>query len=192
MQQNVLIFDADGVLIEPWGFANTLDSQFGITRLQTREFFRDPFQSCLLGRASLTQVLPDYLDQWGWSSSPDAFVQLWLESENLPNLELLTLVEQLRETGNLCCVASNQEPVRARYIAQQMGFAERFDALFFSCDLGAIKPQLEFYRSIEQLLGVASDQVHFWDDSPQHVEGAGRAGWNAYLYENLLSVECVR
>lgn len=191
MPKRVLIFDADGVLIEPWGFAKALETQHGIQRAQTREFFLGPFQQALVGNASLAQILPDYLTQWGWKHSLDEFVQLWLQSEDLPHIPLLARVTQLREQGEICCVASNQEPVRARYIEQQMTFSEKFDALFFSCDLGTLKPQHNFYRAVQKALGVEAEQIHFWDDSPQHVEGAIEAGWNAHLYQDQESVDAV-
>jgi putative hydrolase of the HAD superfamily len=69
-----------------------------------------------------------------------------------------------------------------------MGFADAFDALYFSCDLGFMKPHSDFYRSIEGDLGVAPSHVHFWDDTPAHVRGAQEVGWNAYLFEGLWSI----
>ena len=32
------------------------------------------------GEVDLFEILPDALDAWGWSDSPEAFAKLWMES----------------------------------------------------------------------------------------------------------------
>lgn len=184
----ILIFDADGVLVEPWGFARDLETRFGISREQTRDFFSDAFQDCLTGGVDVRDVLPRFLERWGWNASLDEFIHTWMRRDDRPRHEVLDTIQRLRAAGYRCCLASNQEPRRAAYMAGQMGFAERFDALYFSCDLGSTKPAADFYRGIEQDLGVEPRRLHFWDDSMRHVEAARRRGWNAYLFEDIRSI----
>ena len=43
----VLVFDADGVLIKPWGFSKALAAQHKITPDMTKPFFTGVFQRCL-------------------------------------------------------------------------------------------------------------------------------------------------
>ena len=184
----VLIFDADGVLIEPWGFADALENLHGISRDSTRDFFAGPFQTCLVGGASLEDVLPPYLTRWGWRGSTDAFIALWLKADDRPARDAFKAIEAVRRPGDICCVASNQERVRAAYIANEMGFVSRFDRLYFSCALGAIKPQQAYYQKVQDDLRIATDHIFFWDDSQQHVDAAAAFGWNAYIYESPRSI----
>lgn len=184
----VLIFDADGVLIEPWGFADVLEHDYGISRLSTRAFFQGPFRDCLAGRSDLYDQLPAYLEQWAWHGSTQEFVRLWLAADDRPSIPAFEAIDQGRMAGDICCVASNQERHRARYLAQSMGFAERFDRLYFSCDLRAMKPESEYYRAIENDLGRDPGHLYFWDDSPEHVEAAAKRGWNAYVYYGPESI----
>jgi putative hydrolase of the HAD superfamily len=188
---NNLIFDADGVLIEPWGFATLLERDHGIAAESTRRFFYGPFQECLLGQSELVEILPPYLKDWRWSGTMSEFIDLWMSADDRPDLQMLALVERLRAAGAVCCLASNQERTRARYMASRMGFAERFDRLYFSHALGFVKPHEDFYRAIERDLRVAAGEIFFWDDSPGHVEAAARRGWNAFLYEGPQSVTSV-
>ena len=183
--QRVFVFDADGVVIEPWGFANRLSDDFGITRDRTIDFFKGPFQQCLIGDAELRPHLVEFLDKWGWKGTVDELIELWMEADDLPCKSALAKVAELRELGHLCCVASNQERTRAEYIAQKMGFEELFDYLFFSCDLGVMKPQEAFYSSIEAAINVSSSRIVFLDDTIGHVEGAKKAGWNAIHYTSI-------
>lgn len=184
----VLVFDADGVLVEPWGFARELESDFGIPRRRTRQFFRTAFRRCLAGAADLRDVLPPYLQAWGWRGSVDEFLKTWLYRDDRPRPEVLALVTQLRHSGYTCCLASNQEIHRAAYMANAMGFASRFDGLYFSCHIGALKPAVDFYHAVQRDLGVPASRLWFWDDSPHHVHGARLCGWHAFLYRNPESI----
>jgi putative hydrolase of the HAD superfamily len=69
-----------------------------------------------------------------------------------------------------------------------MGFDQAFDRLYFSCDLGRMKPSADYYLAIQNDLGVEADQILFWDDSPEHVAGATQAGWNAHHYDGVQSI----
>ena len=80
MTIEALVLDADGVVIFPWRFAEYLAREHGITREMTAPFFRGVFEDCLLGRAGLKEVLPPYLEAWGWRGSVDEFVAAWLET----------------------------------------------------------------------------------------------------------------
>jgi putative hydrolase of the HAD superfamily len=184
----VLIFDVDGVLVAPRGFADALENLHGISRGATAEFFAGPFQACLIGEANLEDVLPPYLKRWDWRGSTDAFISHWLEADDRPVQGVLDAIEAARRPGDICCVASNQERMRAAYIAGKMGFETRFDRLYFSCALKAAKPQQAFFQKVQDDLGIAPGLIYFWDDSRGNVDAAAAFGWNAYLYESSLSM----
>lgn len=186
--RRVHIFDADGVVIRSWGFADVLEERYGITRHQTRSFFKGPFRECLIGRASLRGALVPFLTEWGWPESVDEFVHLWMTSDDQPVDDLLAVVRDLREAGETCCLASNQEAVRADYLRHEMGFAKQFDALFFSCDLGLAKPDPEFFRTVNARLSSPDMAVFFWDDDLRNVQAAVEVGWQATVYETVESV----
>jgi putative hydrolase of the HAD superfamily len=140
---------------------------------------------CVEGRVELLDLLPGFLKQWGWTGSPEAFVETWLSVENAPNAEVLDVVATIRAQGMPCFVASTQERLRARYIEHDMGFGRLFDGLFFSCDVGFAKPKPGFYAALAQSVGVPGRELLFFDDAPANVEGAQVAGWNAHLFTGV-------
>jgi putative hydrolase of the HAD superfamily len=70
-----------------------------------------------------------------------------------------------------------------------MGFAEVFDCLFFSCELGCRKPDHAYYERITGILALGGSDILFWDDSPSAVEGARACGWNAEVYTDFEGFE---
>ncbi len=183
------VFDGDGVSIDPCGFANALSVKYGISRDETREFFAGPFKQCLTGNANLSDSVKPYLERWQWPDTVQAFIDLWMESDNQPNAKVLRHIQGLSKGGANCYLASNQEQVRANYIRDCMGFGSMFERLFFSCDLGYAKPDRQFFDRVAAAIECEPHQIHFWDDSDSCVQAARNAGWNAHRYENIESLQ---
>jgi len=98
------------------------------------------------------------------------------------DLRVVNYIGELRQRGMLCCLATNQEANRAEYMKTQMGFADVFDRLFFSCELGCQKPEPAYFYSIQQKLELESRELLLWDDYQKNVEVARECGWQAELY----------
>ena len=182
MKPDVFLFDGDGVLIRPWGFARALEEHHCITREHTREFFAGPFSDCLIGAKDLRETLPAYLEAWGWKRSVSEFIDFWLEQDDNIDALLLGHVKALRASGARCYVASNQEVHRARYMREAMGFGRVFDGLFFSCELGVTKPRSGFFDAIAEQITHEPGRLMFWDDDEANVSAARAAGWQAEVY----------
>nr|WP_184080297.1 HAD family phosphatase [Nocardiopsis mwathae] len=66
----------------------------------------------------------------------------------------------------------------------------RFDAVFFSCDLGIRKPDPEIYRHVLAELGAAPEETVFVDDREENVLAAKRLGIDAHhhgAFDDLVS-----
>ena len=189
MSIECIVFDADGVVIHPWRFRHYLKENHNIVPSMTRGFFDGIFNECLVGKASLKSVLPSYLRVWDWPGSVEDFIEVWLEVENAPDKRLVSKIADLKNDGYLCCLATSQETNRANFIANQMGFNEIFDELFFSCHIGYQKPQHEFYEFIQSALHISGPQILFWDDTEKNVVAAHEMGWNAETYKGFADFE---
>lgn len=179
-----LLFDVDGVLIYPaMQFRDYLDTAHGITPEMTAPFFHGRFLECARGRANLREELQAHLASWGWAGTSDSFIENWMEIDSKPDTEILELVASLRQRGFPCHVASVQEQNRAAYLRDFVGFNRAFDKTFFSCDLGAVKPDRAFYRAVEQRLERPPKQLMLIDDSPACIDAAREIGWQTFQYQ---------
>ena len=190
MTIKAMLFDADGVVVNPaFQFSKLLAEQYGITREMTSGFFRGVFNDCLVGRADLKQVLAPFLPEWGWQGTLDEFVHTWLRADDVVDMRLVQAIQHMRQSGMLCCLATNQEANRAEYMKTHMGFAQAFDRLFFSCELGCQKPDPAYFYAIQQALALEPRELLLWDDDQKNVDGARRCGWEAELYSSFESFE---
>jgi putative hydrolase of the HAD superfamily len=179
-----IIFDADGVLINGEKFSAVLVHDYKIDSEKVHEFFTTKFQECLVGKADLKQSITPYLASFGWTGTVDDLLQYWFKAEHSLNETLLQYVRQLRESGVQVVLATNQEKYRTQYMLDHMGFGTAFDKIYSSAHLGLKKPAVEFFAKIVEELGVGKQEVLFWDDDQNNVEGARTYGIHAEYYSN--------
>jgi putative hydrolase of the HAD superfamily len=178
-----ILFDADGVIINPQRqFSRYLIEEHGIKLEQLLKFFDGEFNRCLLGQARLEDVLLPFLSEWGWETGVEEFIAAWMREDSYVDVRLLAAIRDLRRAGYLCGLATSQERRRAAHLRRQLGFERLFDRLYFSCELCCMKPDPEFYAKIERDLGLAGQEIQFWDDLSTNVEAARQRGWKAELY----------
>lgn len=172
---------------KPYRFSQVLARDHNITTEVTDEYFKNDFILAETGRADLKEQLPKYLQKWGWQKSMDEFLKYWLESENYLDERLITGIKELRSRGIKCYLATNQEKYRADYMKREMGLDDRlFDQIFVSCEVGYLKPSMEFWSAIDTSLGnLNKDEVLVWDDTEKCVAGAHDFGFHSELYTDF-------
>jgi putative hydrolase of the HAD superfamily len=178
-----IVFDADGVIVRPQTFfvikANEL---YGISKQEFMAFIHGDFKRCTTGELELLELLPEYLEKWNVNVEPRDFVRGWVEHEHHIDTALLERIQVFRAKGILCYLGTNQERNRANYMKLEMGFSDSLDGVFASSDLGFRKPDLEFYKSLQNKIQLSASEILFWDDSLENVIAAREAGWNSEVF----------
>lgn len=59
------------------------------------------------------------------------------------------------------------------------------DQIVGSADVGAVKPNFEFYARVTVSLNVTPEEIVFWDDSFKNVDGARAFGWQAEHFSGM-------
>lgn len=186
-QIKAVLFDCDGVVCPFLPFAKLLAKDYGITREMTADFFSSTFIPALRGQVEVLQILPPYLEKWGWKASAKDFLDTWLSTESYTRPDVVAMVQELRRTGYLVGLATNQESERAKYMRTHMGFEDLFDKCFISCELGAMKPEHDYYQKVTEQLGLSPNEIAFIDDQDNHLAKASSYGWRTILHENTVT-----
>lgn len=93
-------------------------------------------------RASLQAL---YLRKWRSNVPVEDALRTWTQIE--PAADILALVRALRCSGVTVSLATNQQAYRANFMTSTLGYAEHFDHLLYSCELGHSKPSAEYFSS---------------------------------------------
>lgn len=188
MPISTVLFDADGVLQFAGPLYEHFEGRYGWSAERLHQFFdhlfreRPDHDGGLTGEGDLLAVLRVALPEWGWTEPAERFLRDWLTLGAVPDPAALAVVAALRRHGVRCALASNQNPVRARFMDDELGYRERFDERFYSAALGYAKPDPAYFRSVLAVLGTEPDLVLFIDDSEANVDAARGCGLHAELH----------
>lgn len=188
-----IIFDSDGIVTSSKMFSEELEKDFGIPAEKLLPFFKSVFQKCLIGKADLKEELKNYVEEWGWKGTVDELTDYWFKVEHEINDKVVEKIKELRKKGIKCYLGTNQEQYRTNYLRDSMGFGELFDAVWSSAEVGVKKPSKEFFdaacKEISEDGKISKNEIMFWDNDEDNVQGAKEYGLQAYLYHDYDEFE---
>ena len=190
----VVLWDADGVLqTVPRGWEHSMRPVVEGQVDDVEKFLIEAFEAevpSLRGEIPWSRQLTDLLERWGVPQLHDEALRVWFTI--LPVEVSRDLVRRVRAGGVTCHLASNQDRTRAEHMRREVGYDELLDGCFFSCDLGAAKPQPEFFRLVLDRLGVEPQQALFVDDNPVNVAEADALGLRALCWNDREDIDILR
>lgn len=178
-----LVWDLDGVLnrAAPAACLPALARDLGLDATGLAAVFAAD-AALLEGREDLLDRLEAWLATQGAADAAEDVLEAWLEAAFDPDPELARLVDALAEAGVVQVVLANLDTRRARWITQDAGWGERFDAIFASSTLGAALPAAPAFAQVETALALPAAQILRIDANPARVEAAEKRGWLGWDY----------
>jgi len=174
-----VLFDADGVLQDlPGGWYVAMEPFLGA---RVREFLHETWDDelpMLVGRGDYLPVLAKALTRYGVETpAEEVFAAVWHDLVLIE--ETVAIVHALRRNGYGVHLGTNQELHRGTHMRTTLGYDELFDVSCYSFELGAAKPDPEFFVRAAERIGAAPASILFIDDNLANVEGARSVGFVA-------------
>ncbi len=141
------------------------------------------------GRMSDLDFYSDYVRNVLPGLSFDNLVNLYEQyfEINRPGFELML---ELKGRGSKVYTLSNLAGFHKTAIERKIpSFFEQFDMNFLSFEIGLHKPEPEIYEKLIDRIGEKPENLVFFDDAPQNVNGAKAAGIKGILFSNDRIVE---
>ena len=187
-----ILFDADGVTQFPGDFNQYTEERYGWTEQQYQDFFqglftKDSYKEALRGDADFIDVLNDNLAEFNCNCDAENFMYEWLHRNIVIDEELRRHIGKLRGSGIKCYLTSNQEKRRAHYIRNDLDYERHFDGLFFSCELGVLKPLSDYFKKILEIIRIPPVEILFFDDYEESVTTACSLVINAKVYKDYTT-----
>lgn len=176
-----LILDADGVVQHPIkGWLAGWVKMGGPTFIQ--EVSREE-NLTLTGKEDLAPLVTAVIAKRGLNLTWDDVIKHWC----LIDLDerMLELSDRVRAAGVVVAMGTNQNPYRGQYMLDNLPYADHFDALFHSWQIGYAKPDPAFFTYIVDALGIRPEEAVFVDDMAANVAGAREAGLHAVHFSRL-------
>jgi putative hydrolase of the HAD superfamily len=184
--KKIFIFDADEVILNrEMYFSQRLARDFGISEDEIMKFFKNEYQDCAVGKADLKKELEKYIKIWEWKGSVEDLMKYWFENERDINNTVESEIKKLRGEGFFCCLATNNEKYRTQYLLEEVGLKDLFDYVFSSSEIGFLKSQDNFWRHVQEKLGINDlGEIMFWDSDKRNVDKVNELGMKGFLFTN--------
>jgi putative hydrolase of the HAD superfamily len=187
-----VLWDADGVLQQvPASWFDLLGDVLGVEEsLALLDLLLPQMESAARGDLAMTERLPAALAERNLAEHAERVSEVWGTIDPLESTR--SFVRELRRAGFGCHLATNQDDLRASYMRSRMGYDDLLDRSFYSCELGAAKPDEEFFRRVAADLGVELGELVFVDDTLENVHAAQACGLAAVFWHHRDGVEVLR
>lgn len=180
---DTIIFDIGGVLWHPAPrpLSDKWAARCGFSKAEFDQIvFNSPFyEASAIGKISSDAVWAERNKQLKLSS-PE-LVELRADSwDGIWDSELLTFIQTLKPNYKLGILSDASSGVRER--VQPWINSDLFDAILFSYEAGMVKPTLDIYRQVLEMLGSTAVSTLFIDDRPKNVQAALDLGMSSFQY----------
>lgn len=176
------MFDLGNVLIEwdPWRL-------FAQECIDEIDFFR--WNAALDAGAPFAETVAEVRKRFPhWAEPLDAFRDRWHEILGGVNVEVMAIVEELRERGVRLFVLSNSSAETVPTSTDAVGALARFDDVLLSGEVGIVKPDPEIYLCARQRFELDPDRTWFVDDSQANVDAAASVGWRGIHFTTAAAL----
>ena len=191
-EKKVLLFDLGGVLIDvDYHKTITAFSQLGVAH--PSELYNQFGQNQLFDQYEKGEVSSDYFIQQlkpltNEGVSEAQVIEAWnamIGAFPIEKLDFITLLSKQYK----CFLLSNTNEIHLEKVVVNLKDTpyEKLDDLFVKCFyshlIGKRKPDVDTFNWVINQMGVKAEDTLFIDDSPQHIEGALKAGLEAVYYK---------
>lgn len=186
---DVVIFDYGRVLSQSPTLAERQEfaALVGVTEPPFFQLYSDTRDEYDCGRHDCQQHWQRFADAAGVSISPSQLARI-VELENKmwlrANLDALDLAREIKASGVRTAILSNMPPDLLCDMRKTFDWLDEFEVQIWSCEHGVIKPNPAIYRICLDALGCEPHRTLFFDDRPNNVEGARKAGMEAHVFES--------
>lgn len=186
-----IIFDIDGVLINPPYFFNKELENNGYTNadIVLNSFFTsDTFIKCLEGYADIKNEIKPFLQKINWKESVDDYLKKNFEFETkYLNQEFIKFIQIIRKKDIKCYIGIDQEHSRANFLLHNLQFKRLFDGYYISCKINSRKCNNRFWQYTlkdisKKIPNIKPNDIVFFDDRQKNIDLAINNSIQAYLF----------
>jgi putative hydrolase of the HAD superfamily len=191
MTIRAVVFDIGGVLeyTEPMQFERVWEQRLGLPDGEIVGRLADVWRGGSLGTVTEDAVHRAVGERLGLDPATARALldDMWVEYLGTGNTDLIRYVAGLRGRVRTGILSNSFVGARERE-QQSYGFADVFDVIVYSHEVGLAKPDPRAYRLVCDRLGVAPVEAVHVDDMPFAVEGARTAGMRAIQFVDNAQV----
>ncbi len=187
-----IYFDVGGVLVD-WSKAfETAASRFDLTVDDIGKVFDENNLKITKGFITPQQLWERCIKKYNIPNAHNYdFLESWV-SDYKPIQEIHSFVHKIKSTykiGLLSNIYKGMEPI---LLEKEIIPTIHYQEIVFSCDVGMRKPEDKVYEFAQKKAQIEQDNILLIDDREDYLEGAKKARWKTFLFDNQLRSKSIK
>jgi len=179
-----IYFDVGGVLIDWSGVFQTAASKFHVTVQDIFEVFDENVEIITKGFLSPQQFWGKCIQKYNIRNAEEYdFLGSWV-SDYRPIQEMHELINTIIPRYNIGLLSNIYKGMLPLLLDKKLIPHIHYEQIIFSCDVGMMKPNPDIYAIAQKRANVDSHDILLVDDREDYVEGAKKAHWHTFLFNN--------
>ena len=190
---SAVLFDLGGVLFQydPDHRVRFIADSAGLPpgEVEARLFDTDFIEKCDNGSLDDTQAHLEFCRQLGVDWSLEIYRSALGSAFEADGI-VFGLARELSRVRDVACLSNNGQTLKRALADLHPDFASIFAGqLFFSADLGYLKPDVRAFEAVLERWGKRPDDILFVDDSTENVTIAAELGFFVHRYSDPQTLE---
>lgn len=149
---------------------------------------KDPYET---GKMTDREFVTQALEILGHPLTPPEFIAAW-EDIFTPNEPMWQVVRALKKQDHRLILFSNTNSIHARHFLKTFSDFALFDHHHFSQEVGAIKPDPEFYQAAIDKFQLDCAETLYLDDLPENIAAGKLLGLASWQYDFNQHDDCLQ
>jgi HAD superfamily hydrolase (TIGR01509 family) len=124
------------------------------------------------------------LREWGVGLSEQEFWDYWFGAEK-PNEDVISFARELKAQGVMVIIISNNFKERAEYYGHYPWIKDAADAVYFSWQTGAVKPDPAAWTLAIKDHSLRPEECVYFDDQEKNLKAAASVGVPSFEYKGV-------
>ena len=179
-----IYFDVGGVLVD-WSRAfETASAKFNLKVGDIGEVFDENHELITKGFLSPKQLWEKCIKRYSIKNTGDYnFLGSWV-SDYQPIQEMHELIIKIKPRYSIGLLSNIYKGMLPLLLKKEIIQNIHYEQIIFSCDVGMMKPNPDIYALAQKKAKVDSNDILLVDDRDNYLEGAKKAQWNTFLFNN--------
>jgi len=187
-----IYFDVGSVLVDWSNAFETSASRFNLTVDDIFKVFNENDEQITKGFITPQQLWEKCIKKY---NIPDArnydFLESWV-SDYKPIQEMHNLVHKIKSNYRIGLLSNIYKGMLPLLLKKRVVPAIHYQEIVFSCDVSMRKPEADIYNLAQKKAKIEPDNILLVDDREDYLEGAKKASWYTFLFDNKKRVQSTK
>lgn len=177
-----IVTDMGGVLIDLYWevyAAKILGKKYSLEELQKLWITSEATKNFETGKSSFEEFACAIISEFKVKLTPEEIKKNFCAIIGLPKPKFFELFSELKKNFNLSVLSNTNQP-HVQYLKSKYNLFGAFDHLFFSYEIGLLKPFPEIFIYVIEALKSKPEDILFFDDCKLNVNAAAKLGINSF------------